>query len=201
MFDEIPATKLSRSMRSFVYGVGINDADYLTQRIVNGIRLMCPFYSRWAAMMSRCYCPIVQAKYPTYEGCTVSSEWLTFSVFKGWMMQQDWEGNHLDKDLLVQGNKVYSSDLCLFVNQSINLLLNDSKASRGKYPLGVSLNRLQSRFVSNVVLDGKKVRIGTFDTPKEAHEAYKKAKHKIIKDVAMKQVEPLRSALLNYKIK
>ena len=201
MFQELPVSEKSLSMRGVVYGVGTNDADYITQRTVNGIKLTCPFYSKWNGMLSRCYSVKLQKRYPTYKGCIVSPEWLIFSNFKCWMIQQDWKGKHLDKDLLVQGSRVYSPETCLFVGQSINLLLNVNKATRGKYPLGASFNKKLKRFVSKVVIDGKSVHLGYFDTPEEASEAYKVAKYAHIKEVALNQVEPLRSALLNYKIK
>lgn len=49
------------------------------------------------------------------SGCSVCEEWLTFSNFKRWMEQQDYEGKALDKDLLVSQNKTYSSETCVFV--------------------------------------------------------------------------------------
>lgn len=201
MFNELPVTELSLSRRRLVYGVGVNDANYLTQPRVNGKQLRCPIYSRWTLMLSRCYCPIIQKRYPTYKGCTVCPEWLMFSGFKGWMIQQDWQGNHLDKDLLIQGNKVYSPETCLFVNQSINLLLNSNKSRRGKYPIGASFSKRSKRILSSVVLKGSAVRLGLFDTPEEASDAYKIAKYEIIRKVAEEQTEPLRSALLIYEIK
>jgi len=40
------------------------------------------------------------------------------------MERQDWEGKHLDKDILIPGNKIYSPDRCIFVSSLINLLID-----------------------------------------------------------------------------
>ena len=50
------------------------------------------------------------------------------------MEQQDYDGKHLDKDLLVCNNKVYSPETCVFVPREINQFLTKSNNSRGKYP-------------------------------------------------------------------
>jgi hypothetical protein len=115
MFIEKSATKKSLSGRRPVYGVGINDADYITIYKSNGSTLTCPFYRRWKNMLSRCYDKKYLERNKTYKDCSVCKEWLTFSNFKAWMIKQDWRGNHLDKDITSQGNKVYSPNLCLFV--------------------------------------------------------------------------------------
>ena len=116
------------------------------------------------------------------------------------MENQDWQDKHLDKDLILQGNKIYSPKTCLFVTREINLLLNDNKANRGKWPIGVIFHKQVKKFRAQIYINGKSKHIGCHDSPEEAHEAYLKAKYALIKQVAMKQTEPLRSALLRYKI-
>ena len=71
-------------------------------------------------MLQRCYSESHLVRQPTYKGCSVCEEWLTFSNFKSWMEQQDWEGKQLDKDLLVYKNKIYSPETCVFVSSVIN---------------------------------------------------------------------------------
>ena len=103
-----------------VYGVGINDAEYVVVKReevgnVDGKRKRktvwrCPFYKTWSSMLRRCYSTKYQERCPTYMGCSVSEEWHTFSVFRNWMESQDWQDTQLDKDLLVEGNKVYSPE-------------------------------------------------------------------------------------------
>lgn len=201
MFIEIPANKKSILQRGVVYGFGINDSDYLTMSTINGVRSYCPFYVKWVDMLKRCYSPEFSYKNPSYIGCYVCDDWGYFSRFKEWMKNQDWQGKHLDKDLLIQGGKLYSPLTCLFVNQEINKLLNKREASRGAYPQGVTFAKTRKKYKAKVNYNGKTVSIGYYDTPELASEAYKAAKYKIIKQVALKQIEPLQSALLSYKIK
>jgi hypothetical protein len=186
--------------RKLVFGFGINDANYIINQNVNGKRSICHFYATWANMLRRCYSDKCHQKWPTYAQCTVSNEWLTFSKFKSWMVEQDWKGNAIDKDILVQGNKVYSSLTCIFVNESINNLLNNIPAKRGIYPLGVRLHRTSGKYEAQCKHFGNFKHLGTYHTPEEAHEAYKTFKYKHIAEIANQQSEPLRTALLNYVI-
>jgi hypothetical protein len=195
-FIELPAGAISVANRKPFLGVGTNDANYVTRKRVNGKSVTCPYYCKWKSMMTRCY----SDKYPTYTGCSVCEEWLLFTNFKSWMIKQDWQGKDLDKDLLLQSNKIYSPNTCVFVPPEINRLLSDHGSSRGKYKQGVYLHKPNGKLKAQISNNGKRVHLGCFDTEVEAFEAYKKAKYAIIKEVALQQVEPLRSALLNYKI-
>ena len=129
-----------------VHGVGINDADYEVTRyeyvIVDGRKKqkriwICPYYQTWKGMLGRCYSTKYQDTRPTYKGCSVSEEWLTFSNFRAWMEKQDWEGMQLDKDLLFEGNKVYSAETCVFITREVNSFTTDCGASRGEWRVGV----------------------------------------------------------------
>lgn len=198
MFKEIPTSK---SNRKLVFGVGTNDAWYKTEPRVKGEKVRCPFYVRWHCMLKRCYSIKFHEKQPTYIDCTVCTEWLIFSNFKQWMQKQDWQNKQLDKDLLIQGNKIYSPVFCIFVTRQINTLLNDRGARRGLYPQGVSFDNRDNRFVARLSINGKHKGLGRFTVEEQAHAVYLKAKYAHIKQIALQQSEPLRSALLNYKIK
>ena len=200
MFIEVSANKKSTSHRKPVLGVGINDAGYNVAIRINGKQFICPFYRKWKSMLERCYSARFHKKHPTYIGCSVCDEWLMFSNFKLWMLNQDWKGNHLDKDILHQGNKVYSPQSCLFVDAKINSLLLDSKSARGLYPQGVCSLSNSNKFMAYVATNGKRSYLGLFETQEEAHDTYKAEKYKIISKVALNQSEPLKSALLNYII-
>lgn len=172
--------------KSSVFGVGINDSNYVTNKkeTINGKRAMvwqCPFYVCWSSMLRRCYSKVYQKKQPTYAGCTVCNEWLTFSNFKAWMEQQDWEGKHLDKDILFAGNKVYSPETCVFVSRSLNAFIFDASSYRGAYKLGVdfvkSAGKLAARCCNPFT---KKVDfLGYFKSEDEAHLAWKARKHEL----------------------
>lgn len=180
---------------TLILGVGINDADYVVQPRVNGKVVVCPFYRAWRNMIFRCYGRSFHKKHPSYIGCSVSKDWLTFSNFKAWMETQDWEGLDLDKDLLIPGNKLYSEKTCVFVPRYVNTLLLDCANSRGKYPLGVCRPKNRPTYKARISLYKKTVYIGSFGTPEEAHMAYIKAKVKHIRGIANTQTEVVASIL------
>jgi hypothetical protein len=187
--------------KKLVQGVGVNDADYLVHTLINGVRVRCAFYQTWINMLERCYNANVQKMQPTYIGCTVANDWLSLSKFKLWMENEEWQGKQLDKDILIQGNKSYSPSTCIFVTREINSLLTDRYNARGLLPLGVTdVTPRIKPYKAQCKAYGKANHIGYYDTPEEAHEAYKKFKYKYIAEIANQQIEPLRTALLNYKI-
>lgn len=175
--------------KRLVRGVGINDADHKILRKENGKTVWrCPFYVKWMGMLMRCYSTKYQVTCPTYKGCSVSIDWLTFSNFKRWMETQAWEGKALDKDLLVQGNKVYSSDTCLLVDSRVNSLLTGCGRARGVSPLGVYYDKAKKEFRTRCRdRSGKQKNLGYFTTPEEAHKAYCKYKAEVILEVASEE--------------
>jgi len=173
-----------RKRNRLVCGVGISDSDYQirTQAILaDGSRRWstCPIYQVWRSMLSRCYSLSYQAGKPTYIGCSVDPEWLRFSNFSKWMLSQNWEGLALDKDIIIPGNKVYASDRCVFISQSLNSFLNDHGASQGEWPIGVHLHAESGRFRSECSnpFTGKRERLGGFSCPHAAHDAWRSRKH------------------------
>lgn len=185
--EEWNSTTGARKMRSLVYGVGVNDADYHVS--VKGdkenprkVTWRCPFYSRWANMLKRCYCEKYQEKRPTYKGVTVCDDWLTFSKFKAWMETKNWEGNHLDKDALSSESKIYSPDTCAFISSTINSFINDSLKSRGDMMLGVSWSASSGKFMAKCrdPISEKQVYLGVFASEIDAHLAWKKKKLEIL---------------------
>lgn len=187
MFKEIPANKRSLSLRRPVHGVGINDADYFTQIKVGPNKGRCPFYTVWKSMIARCYSDVYHKKQPTYKGCTVCAEWLTFSNFKAWMVKQDWQDNELDKDLINPNNRFYSSYNCVFVSSKLNTLLCDNAARRGEHPPGVSYYKPGKNYRTQVHYDGTNTHVGYFTTINAASKAYIKAKTDLIIRIASQQ--------------
>ena len=162
-----------------VCGVGINDLKGL------GTEETKPYYKRWYEMLRRCYSEHRLEKYPTYKDCTVCEEWLTFSNFKRWMEQQDWEGKALDKDLLVYGNTVYSPEACCFIDVRLNNFMIKSDHSRGILPVGVWTEHyslldgtIKTVYRSHIGagVNGKLKRLGYFENTLSAHKAWQKAK-------------------------
>ena len=179
--------KIKLGAPRLVYGVGINDADYVVQRKetieVNGVRKqklvwVCPYYRTWKHMLMRCYSTKYQERQPTYKGCSVSEEWLRFSNFRTWMESQDFGGMQLDKDILFEGNKVYSAETCVFVTKAVNMFTIDSGAARGEWLIGVSWRKDRNKFMSqcNNPFTKKSEYLGLFDSEIEAHQAWLKRK-------------------------
>lgn len=183
-----------------VFGVGINDAEYTIKKNAvsyeNGKKKqklvwVCPFYRKWAHMLERCYSEKQSTNNPTYKGCSVCEEWLTFSNFKAWMEQQDWEDKHLDKDILFPGNKIYSPETCVFIDAKVNTFLIESDASRGQYMVGVCWHKRCKKFRARCNDgEGKLKHIGLFDTELEAHQAWLAFKLKVAKELAAEQSDP-----------
>lgn len=159
---------------SLVYGVGINDADYVVQPKTNSGRSCCPYYSRWTGMLERCYSSSWLKKHPSYIGCSVVKDWAYFSNFALWMKTQDWEGKQLDKDILIRGNKIYGPETCVFIKQDLNKFLTERGSERGKWPIGVFWHKRDQKFIAQArcVVTGKRVALGHYDTPEEAHKAW-----------------------------
>lgn len=186
-----------------VYGVGTNDASYpvhlskaIEGRIVSSWK--CPFYRAWNNMLTRCYSEKEHKRRPIYIGCSVVREWHSFSAFRGWMVEQQWEGNHLDKDILSPGNKVYGPDTCVFVPGKLNGFIVDQGGSRGEWPLGVHWRKDAGKFRAGCSnpLTGKCDHLGYFDTPEEAHEAWRARKHELACKYADQQSDPRIAAAL-----
>lgn len=177
---------------SRVCGVGINDADYKVIRHKDGRRVFsCPFYARWGHMLNRCYGEKYHKERPSYEGCSVSPEWLNFSNFRSWMDDKEWQGKHLDKDILVPGNKIYGPNFCVFVDSRVNSFILDG----GRNPSslrGATWHQATSRFRAYCwdVQTGKRKTVGSFLTAEEAHAAWLNFKIDQAKVIASHQSDP-----------
>ena len=191
-----------------VYGVGVLGAKYPTR--VNGVKTK--EYVLWTNMLVRCYSDSSKKRRPTYEGCEVSDNFLYYEYFYEWCNKQIGfynQGNenpfHLDKDLLIKGNKVYNEDSCIFLPQEVNTLLTKCTASRGEYLIGVYWNKTNKAFRAMVRKNkGKQEHLGYFNTEIEAFNAYKVAKEIFIKEQANKWKGKIDdrayNALMNYKV-
>lgn len=195
--------------KSLICGVGINDADYAITWYVHEDgkrkRVICPFYRVWHNMLSRCYSENSQIRQPTYTGCSVVPEWLYFTTFRSWMFEQDWYGNHLDKDLLLVGNKIYGPDTCIFVSPQVNtfFLPGRNRDRSTDIPTGVYFHEQAGKFAAVVGNLGRgKTHLGLFDSSEAAHEAYVTAKTELAKELAgLQKDERIYKLLLSkYKV-
>lgn len=169
-----------------------------------GSRKPVPAYVHWRAMVNRCKDDYV-LEYPTYEGC--ENHWLSYEDFYDWVVNQKGYGKrdesgvlyNLDKDLLVSGNLVYSSETCVILPPEINRFLVSHRVNDRKIPVGIYMERGKFRAgYSNINL-------GRFDTLVEAISAYEKARKDQAKSLAEKWVDDIDEraydSLINYRIR
>lgn len=192
-----------------VYGVGIVGDKYPTS--IN--KEKTKEYETWKTIIKRCYSENKREKNKTYEDCKVSEEWKYFPNFYEWIINQPnyekWKNNknwHIDKDIIKQGNKIYDSKYCCLVPNYINVLVRKKKERKSNLPVGVVKNgNKYSSFCSNPI-NKKKTYLGTFDTPEEAFQSYKKYREELNETIAEQEyikgniTEKCRDGLINYKI-
>jgi hypothetical protein len=86
-------------------------------------------FTTWSSMINRCYNEKFHQKQHSYEDCIVCEEWKNFQNYAKWFEKNYYEIDgyriHLDKDILVKGNKVYSPETCVFVPKKINNLFKE----------------------------------------------------------------------------
>lgn len=164
-------------------------------------------YLLWKNMIVRVYNTKYHQHRPTYINCSVCEEWLTFSNFKRWIEDPKngyQEGYHLDKDILIKGNKVYSPDYCCFVPPLLNSVFTKRQRFRGKCPIGVTYDGMG--YVSTLsTIDGCKY-LGYYKKTEDAFDVYKNAKESYVKELAEsyfkegKITEKVYHALMKYEV-
>lgn len=156
---------------------------------IESVDVRSKVYRTWSGMLKRVYTPISDNEIINYgDTCSVHPDWHYFPNFKKWfdtqILKDDW---HLDKDLLVKGNKQYSPDKCVLLPKEVNWFLTSRKNHRGLWPIGVTyhdrINKWQATCSTNNNGDGY---IGVYNSPEDAFYAYKKVKEQYAKDLAEK---------------
>jgi hypothetical protein len=189
-----------------VFGVGyLGEGNYKTKEN----NKMTKVYNTWKEMLKRCYDENSRKKYKTYKDCTVAEEWHNFQNFAKWYDENYYEIDNeemcLDKDILINGNRIYSPEACLFVPKSINSLFVDHNKQIGDIPRGVHFHKPTRKYIAKCCNGkGKPIHIGLYDNPEEAFNGYKEFKKKVIKTMAdeYKRKIPLSlySLMINYRI-
>lgn len=179
-----------------ILGVGIVDVDYRTQIFenVNGVRKLvwiCPFYEKWKQMIRRCYSDKEKLRNTNYKDVTCCPEWLSLSNFKTWMESQNYldsDGKilELDKDFLVEGNKIYSPSTCVFVHHKVNSFIFTEDFYVKTYLLGVTYVGRSNKFQAqcNDPLGRYSRNLGVFSNEIEAHDVYMRTKCRYACDLA-----------------
>lgn len=192
-----------------VYGVGyIGEGKYKCKENGKPTRV----YYTWQNMMQRCYDEKLHEKHPTYIGCKICEEWHNFQNFARWYKESYYaikgERMELDKDILCKGNKIYSSETCIFVPQTINSLFIKSDKSRGESVIGASPKNdkyvVRCHIINPKTGKSKQEHLGVYETQEKAFEVYKYYKEKNIKEVAdyYKEHIPqkLHNAMYEYEV-
>lgn len=163
----------------------------------------------WSSMINRCYNEKYYKKYTTYIRCYTHDAWHNFQNFAKWFDENYYAVNdeemHLDKDILIKGNTIYSPETCVFVPQNINQLFLKSDKTRGEYPIGVNFRKDNGKFQARCCNNnGTREHLGFYDDPYIAFLVYKKYKENLIKQVADKYKnyipDKLYQAMYNYVV-
>ena len=129
-------------------------------------------YIKWRDMMQRCYDKNVHKKYkPEYADKCVCEEWQNYANFKLWFDEHyvPCKSNQmdLDKDLLVQGNKIYSPETCVFLVHYQNTLFEGRKGDciyqneNGQYLINNKKSEIFESYEDafNIVMERRKKKI------------------------------------------
>lgn len=184
-----PATSESMARRKPVHGVGVNDADYnVYPTRINGKRpACCPAYQSWVAMLNRVASAKYHKRWPTYSTVSICEDWLRFSSFREWWAEHQVDGWELDKDIITPNARIYSPGSCIYIPGWLNSFTLGSDAARGKYPIGVSLNKRSGLYQSECCHPfGKKECLGYFSSPESAHSAWIARKTEIANELKAK---------------
>lgn len=191
-----------------ICGVGVND--FKENVWVDGKYIK--EYSLWQGILVRCYSEKSLTKRPTYIDIEVEEYLMYFTNFynfirslKGFDEKDEYDRSfHLDKDLLVSGNKLYSTETICFIPIEVNSFLTKAKAIRGNYPIGVEWVERNKAFRAKLSMNNKVKELGLFKTPEEAFYAYKEAKENHAKELAEKWKDKINprayEALINYTV-
>lgn len=109
------------------------------------------------------------------EDVTVDSRWHSFHDFQLWFDKNAVPGYDLDKDFLVEGNRVYGPDTCVFIPRWLNSAIK--RSNPGALFHGVKKSKL--KFMAFV---GAKTYLGMFETELDAHQAWQRAKVEALRE-------------------
>lgn len=158
------------------------DGKWVNGVTICGERFVTRSGMKWGGMKQRCKKDgHAQKQRPSYIGCTYSLFFSKFQNFADWFTSQvgyECTDYHIDKDILVPGNKEYHEDRCLLIPKELNCFLTGHEAARGKFPQGVCAYRDGVRFMAYTSSGAKRKHIGLYNTVEEAQEAYIRHKTK-----------------------
>lgn len=177
-----------RSVQYLIKGLGINDCVGYGDSTTNDSE----YYQKWVYLIDRCS-DSYKLRKPTYEGSFPCKEWVYYSNFKNWAIDEykrigEDFSLQLDKDILVKGNKIYSPETCCFVPNWLNMILvcGPTECKSG-LPKGVS--RKRDKFHAGIYSENKAISLGSYSDPMEAHQAWQLAKSNCIENAIVKYAD------------
>jgi hypothetical protein len=150
-------------------------------------------YVHWSSMMTRSYYEEYHRRFPTYIGCSVEEQWYNFQEFGEWCQWQPGfnMGYVLDKDIILQGNKVYGPETCVFIPPELNSIIVTQVKPGKTVPAGISFQNGCQKYIVSCAIDGKNKNLGRFACPDEAFKVYKSFKEDLVKERAEKYKDTL----------
>lgn len=166
-----PANRSSTIRRKTICSAGVNDADYVVNPKINGVRHPCHAYSTWRSMIERCVDASYKDKHPAYQDSIVCDAWVNFMTFREWYLEHYIEGFDIDKDLFSRGVKIYSPSTCIFIPRWLNKFI--SIECRGQaLPAGVHFDVSRGKYKASAKDGFKFVNIGRYTSVEAASKAY-----------------------------
>lgn len=190
--DDWYVSKWKRTVFGIGY-LGCSDADATRDNYI---------YSKWVNMMQRCYDEITHKLKPYYSSCTVCIEWQNFSNFRVWYMENAMGDRKvdLDKDILIPGNTVYSSETCTLVTHFTNTIFENRRGIE----TNIVLNNTTSKYDVTMYVLGKNEEVGSFVTEEEARQRFIDYKQDYIRKYAKKCKGKVPNktyeAMMNWKV-
>lgn len=169
--ENFPANKSSKTKRKTVCGVGVNDADYVVNPRISGVRHPCHAYSTWRSMIERCEDQEYKDKHPAYRDAVVCNSWISFMSFRVWYLDNYIDGFDIDKDLLSCGGKVYSPDTCIFIPRWLNTFISMDRKDNG-LPAGVHFDVSRGKYKATSKDGVNTANLGRYASAEEASKAY-----------------------------
>lgn len=138
------------------------------QKITHGLT-HSRFYETWSKMVHRCTNP-KNKKYKDYggRGINVCEEWLDIKIFIEWAeaTHPNTEGMSLDR---IDNDKGYSPENCRWADKTIQAI--NKRIGRNNTSGYVGVTSKGANWTARIMVNNKRVCLGTFYTKKEAVQA------------------------------
>ncbi len=174
-FRELKEGRVKDPYYPSVYGVGYcGVGPYPLSYSKKGKKSNTPAYEAWLSRMKSCYGESKSSH--LYVGATVCDEWHNFQNFAKWYYDQPFSdkfGYHLDKDLTIVGNQVYSPEACKLIPPCINTM--------GIFRISEKFGRTSSGKWRHRVYETRKPS-RSYETKEECEKAYILDKNKGLKN-------------------